>query len=122
MNKDSKETFFCKSNMFSLFQNVNPNDILKCISKYEPISIYDLEKKTGVNRNTLYYLLRHLEFVGIIKSKVKINQSNRKVRLIYINKNSNSKLKTPIEKLSKTPGEIQAEPEKSEDVKNEIQI
>jgi len=87
----SQKDFFCNSDMFSLFQNVNPNEVLSIIKEYKEISIYDLEKKSKVNRNTLYYLLRHLEFIGITKSKLKINKHNRTVRLISINKKPEGK-------------------------------
>lgn len=93
-----KSDFFCNGDKFSLFQNVNPNEVLAFIEKAKEISIYDLEKKSGINRNTLYYLLRHLEFLGLTKSRLKTNESNRRVRLVSINKKpSRKKLKDFIQ-------------------------
>lgn len=83
--------FFSNTNKFTLFKNVNPNEVLAYLKTHSPISIYDLGKQLNLNKNTLYYLLRHFEFLGVTYSKLKINKHNRQVRLIYFNNKKKEK-------------------------------
>lgn len=86
----SNKDFSFDSDMFSISQKFNPTEVLEFIQKYpKGVSMYDISKEMKINRNTLYYFLRNLEFSGVIKSKLKINENNRRVRLIFYNKKNN---------------------------------
>ena len=82
----SDQTFFSNSDMFNIAKNVSSTEILEFIKNKYPISIWDISKKLDINRNQLYYVLRNLEFAGVIKSKIVVNENNRNVRMIYYNK------------------------------------
>ncbi len=82
---ESEKSFFLNSDMFNIVKNKSPVEILEYIKTHSPISIWDLSKKLEVNRNQLYYLLRNFEFAGLIKSRLRVNKSNHKVRMIYYN-------------------------------------
>lgn len=62
------------------------NNLIDFVRKHSPISIWDLGKETGISHSKLYYLLRDLEFSGVIYSKILTNEKNRVVRMIYINR------------------------------------
>lgn len=59
------------------------NNLIEAIRVNQPISIWDLEKITNTPHATLYYILRSLEFADVVYSKLKINESNRAVRIFY---------------------------------------
>lgn len=86
VNNPKQNAFFSNPRMFSIHKKVNPTEVLEFIKVNSPISIWDLSKKLNINRNTIYYLMRDLEFAGLIYSKLKINKSNHRVRMIYYNK------------------------------------
>jgi len=67
-------------------KNINRTDILEYINSNSPISIWDLAKQFKINRNMLYFILRDFQFAGLIKTKLKINESNKQLRMIYYNK------------------------------------
>lgn len=59
------------------------NRILEFVKKKQPISLWDLEKATRTKHTTLFFIMRDLEFAGIVYSKTKINENNRMVRLYF---------------------------------------
>lgn len=85
MDNSTQKCISTNPNRFTLFKNVNINEVLEFIKNNSPLSLYDLNKKLGLNKNLIYYLIRHLEFLGIVYTKLKVNQSNRKIRLVYYN-------------------------------------
>jgi len=88
----SNKDFFIEDNPSNIFLNKSQervqeiNLIINNIRKFAPISIWDLAKKLQISNSKLYYILRDLEFAGVIFSKVKLNENNRSVRMIYIKK------------------------------------
>lgn len=66
------------------------NELLDFIKKSQPISLWDLSKKTGIPNSTLYYKLRDMTFAGLIYSKIIITPQNRTKRLIYSAKKGGS--------------------------------
>jgi len=80
------KTFFSKSDMFKVSKKVNPAEVLEFIKGASPVSVWIICKKLELNRNTAYYLIRDLEFAGLIYTKLKTNEHNRKVRIVYYNK------------------------------------
>jgi len=62
------------------------NFILEVIKQNQPISLYDLEKKTDTPHTTLFFICRDMEFAGLVYSKKKINDQNRIIRLFYTTK------------------------------------
>jgi predicted transcriptional regulator len=81
-----EKDFFSNGDMFKVSKKTNPAEVLEFIKSNTPISVWDICKKLNLNRNTAYYLLRDLEFAGLISSKLKVNEHNRKVRIVYYKK------------------------------------
>lgn len=90
MTNSKEKEFFVESNLLNTFKNVDAVKVIEYVKIHEPVSIWTISKELGVNRNSLYYLLKHLEFVGVVKSKISVNKMNRCVRLIYYNKKNGS--------------------------------
>lgn len=90
----SKKDFFSQNNPSNIFLNkaeektTEVNSLIDEIRKSSPISIWDLgEKLKGImSPSKLYYLIRDLEFAGVVFTKVKLNKNNRSSRMIYISK------------------------------------
>lgn len=100
ITNSTENDFFKDTNPSKIFLNKSQerieeiNYIIDVIRETYPISIWDLCKKINVSHSKLYYILRDLEFAGVILSKVKLNDNNRSVRIIYISnklKESNKK-------------------------------
>lgn len=86
MDNSIQNNVSAKLDMFNPYKKAHPTEVLDFIKNNSPISIWDLCKKLELNRNTAYFLLRDFEFSGLIKSKIKTNKDNRRVRMIYYNK------------------------------------
>lgn len=86
----SNKTFFSNGDPSNTFQKrtvervTEVNNLIDFIRKHSPISIWDLGKETGISHSKLYYLLRDLEFSGVIYSKILTNEKNRVVRMVYV--------------------------------------
>ena len=61
-------------------------NLIDAIRINQPVSLWDLEKITNTPHSTLFYILRDLEFSGAVWSRIKINDSNRAVRIFYTSK------------------------------------
>jgi hypothetical protein len=48
--------------------------------------MWELSKKVSMSSSKLYYLIRDLEFAGVILTKIKLNENNRSERIIFISK------------------------------------
>lgn len=85
----TNETFFKESDVSELSSEGNQkavnatNELLDSVRKLQPITLWDLSKKTGVPRTTLFYKIRDLEFANLIYSKIIVNSKNRTVRMIF---------------------------------------
>ena len=104
MDNLSTEDNSANLDRFTLFKNINPNEVIDYIKLHSPISLYNLHKELGLNKNLIYYLIRHFEFLGVVYTKLKINDSNRKIRLVYYNKKISEVQKwqkKPLDKLWK---------------------
>jgi len=94
-NPDGHSSFFCDKNKLNTFQNNSKqqqkadqtNRILDILKVKQPISLYDLEKVTNTPHTTLFFIMRDMEFAGLVYSKMIINNSNRNVRLFSTTKN-----------------------------------
>ena len=62
------------------------NFILEILRQNQPISLYDLEKLTATPHSTLFYIMRDMEFAGLVYSKKHITKQNRIVRLFRTSK------------------------------------
>lgn len=82
--------FFCKDNPSKTFQKQEErkaeevNNIIEYLKENSPISIWNLAKELNISHSKVYYILRDLEFAGVIFSKMHKNKSNRMERLIFI--------------------------------------
>lgn len=88
----SDSNFTLENNLSDIFENKfehrteEVNFVIDIIRKKSPISIWDLCKEINMSHSKVYYLIRDLEFAGVVFTKVKLNQNNRSVRMIYISK------------------------------------
>lgn len=91
-NKPQDKTFFLKENLSNISSIKSEervqeiNTLIDFIRKHSPISIWDLAKQTKHSHSKLYYILRDLEFAGVVHSKIQLNKNNRSVRMVYIKK------------------------------------
>lgn len=82
--------FFCKNNPSNIFLNQSKerieevNLLIDKIRELSPISIWDLCKKVSMSRSKLFYLIRDLEFAGVIFTRILLNKNNRSSRIIFI--------------------------------------
>jgi len=90
MSDSPNPDFFLRDNPSGIFLNKSEekvkevNSLIDKIRELSPISVWDLARETKTSHSKLYNILRDLEFAGVIFSKVRLNQNNRSVRLIYI--------------------------------------
>lgn len=62
---------------------LNRDEILAALKKIAPISLYSGAKRLGINYMSLTYAVRDFEKAGLLKTRVKLDQYNRAVRIIY---------------------------------------
>lgn len=90
IDDSSSDTFFCENNPSKIFLNKSQervaevNLLIDLIRKHSPISIWKLTELVSMSHSKLYYLLRDLEFAGVVFSKIRLNENNRSERVIYI--------------------------------------
>jgi len=86
------DDFFLKGNPSNIFLNKSQervdevNFVIDFLRKKSPISLWDLSKEIQMSHSKLYYLIRDLEFAGVVFTKIRLNENNRSVRLVYISK------------------------------------
>lgn len=89
-DNSTNKNFFLNRNPSGIFENKSEekvgevNLIIDKIREKSPISVWDLAKELEISHSKLYYILRDLEFAGVIYSKVRLNKNNRSARMIYI--------------------------------------
>jgi len=96
MEANTQTDLSVNSKLFNPYKNANPTELIEIIKTYSPINIWDILKKIKINRNTLYFMLRDFEFAGLIKTRMKINEHNRKIRLIYYNQKTKEEAESNI--------------------------
>lgn len=90
LNPQSNERKNFNNNPSNIFQNkteekvIEVNHLIESIKRLSPISIWKLAEATNMSHSKLYYILRDLEFAGVIFSKIRLNENNRSERVIYI--------------------------------------
>ena len=88
------ENFSFQDNPSKIFQKKDEekvrevNLVIDKIKELSPISIWDLSKELPFSNSKLYYLIRDLEFAGVIYTKIRLNENNRASRIIYISSKS----------------------------------
>lgn len=84
------------------------NYILDVVREKQPISVWDLEKITGKPHSTIFECLKNMEFIGLVYSRMIVNEKNRKIRLFSTTKNFRQKRSGeshPNTKIKKENGE-----------------
>lgn len=91
-SESQKGSFLKDSNPSKIFLKKNVekvkeiNFLIDIIRANAPISMWELSKKTNISNSKLYYLIRDLEFSGVIHSKIRLNENNRSERVIFSDK------------------------------------
>ena len=88
----NESPIFLNSNQSNIYKNKTEekvreiNFIINEIRNHSPIAMWDLCSLVSVSHSKLYYVIRDLEFAGVVYTKVKLNKNNRSSRMVYISK------------------------------------
>jgi len=74
----------------SIPRKIAENEILKIIKQNQPISIYNLRKKTDyLSYSGIHQYIDELEKKGKIKTEIRVGENNRTERIIIVKEEEN---------------------------------